>query len=157
MCQLVKVEVVKAQAWHIKRIAKHMRRDDVNEILYSHQSTPEAALKAGFFANGVCWTALIDGKPAIMFGVTDRSLLTGTGTPWLLSTDEIKHIKKAFILESKKYIIEAMKGRTALVNYVHAGNAQSIKWLKWVGFDLEDKTPMGPAGEDFHRFSMRAK
>jgi hypothetical protein len=40
-------------------------------------------------------------------------------------------------------------------NYVDARHARSIRWLKWLGFTIEEARPMGFAGLPFHPFGMR--
>lgn len=42
-----------------------------------------------------------------------------------------------------------------LTNYVDARNAVSIRWLRWLGFEIEPAAPFGIHGLPFHRFSMR--
>ncbi len=151
------VEVVNAEPSHIERIANAMRPHDVDEIWYSHQATPRKALEVGLRTSDKCWTALIDGKPAIMFGVSRGTLLTRTGIPWLLATDEMSLIKKQFIIESKKYIIEARDGVNTLENFVHVDNKDSIRWLKWIGFKLVEKLKVGLYQKEFWRFRMEIK
>lgn len=150
------VDIVKSEEWHIERIATNMRSADVKEIWVSHRSLPAKALRSGLRSER-CWTALINGEPAVMFGVCDKSILTRTGIPWLLATDELMSIKKQFLTYSKEYIQKSMKGYNVLENHVHVDNKLSIRWLKWIGFTLVEKIPFGIEGEMFWHFQMRIK
>ena len=148
------VDIVDSEEWHIERIAANMRSDDVREIWASHRSLPAKALRSGLRSQR-CWTAMIEGKPAVMFGVCDKSILTRTGIPWLLATDELSDIKRQFLTYSKEYIEKSMKGYDLLENHVHVDNKLSIRWLKWIGFSLVKKEPYGIQGELFWHFQMR--
>jgi RimJ/RimL family protein N-acetyltransferase len=39
-----------------------------------------------------------------------------------------------------------------LENYVHAENKASVRWLKWLGFTMDEAAPYGPRGENFIHF-----
>jgi len=148
------VSITKALPSHIERIANGMRTHDVKEIWSSHRSLPEQALTKGL-ARGKAWTALLDGEPFVMFGVTDGDLLTGLGIPWLLATDELDTVSRDFLKYTKEYMPQVINGYSRLQNYVHAENTQSILWLKWIGFTLREKLRFGYDNEYFYRFEMR--
>lgn len=60
---------------------------------------------------------------------------------WLLTTPYVQTKPKRFIELSKQYI-EELKALDykKLYNYVHYQNKQTIRWLKYLGFQLEQRT-----------------
>ena len=41
-----------------------------------------------------------------------------------------------------------------MFNYVDVRHKEAIRWLKWLGFTLNEPTPYGPFGLPFHKFHM---
>jgi hypothetical protein len=91
-----------------------------------------------------------DDTPLAILGIVLRDFLSGVGVPWLLSTEQALKHKRQFLELSPPVIEEMMSMCSRLVNYVHVDNKLSIRWLKWLGFTVEDPKP----GELFHRFTM---
>lgn len=56
----------------------------------------------------------------------------------LLTTEEIKKDDVYFLLAMKKQIQEWKQKYKRLENYVYKHNKQAIKWLRWLGFNLEE-------------------
>ena len=74
-----------------------------------------------------------DGDGVGMFGVSDCHAF---GSPWLLGTDKLIDTKKEFIPQAKEWVERINGDYPLLLNYVHADNAVSIKWLKSLGFEF---------------------
>ncbi|MDE5879034.1 MAG: hypothetical protein K2G99_03265 [Desulfovibrio sp.] len=148
--------IVPAEAAHIAPIAGHMRAADRREVKASHGHAPAEALAASLECSDMAWTCLVDGAPAFMWGAGRRgSLLTRTGSPWLLATPAIYKVARAFLRRSRPYV-ERMQARfPRLENYVHANNRLSVRWLAWCGFTVE-AAPTIINGEPFHFFWREA-
>lgn len=125
-----------------------MRKIDAAECaIMGH--TPKGALRTGLLASTLAWTALIDGRPEAMFGVTPFSVVEGRGTPWLLMTDTAgaKHVS---LLRLARIYLEAMQRHYMILeNYIHADNHRTIRWLARLGFavgpvDVIRSQPMRP-------------
>lgn len=153
----MKFEIVQAEPEHILPIADEMRICDVREIFATALATPEEALEQGLTHGKECYTALVNDRPAIMFGVVTGNLLTGTGIPWLLATDDVKRVKKKFIMNSLPYVESFASQYRVLENYVHVDNKDSIRWLEWCGFELVEKVRYGMTQELFWRFRKEGK
>jgi hypothetical protein len=98
---------------------------------------------------------MADGRVVCMFGVAPVNLLGDTGVPWLLGSDDIERHAVTFLRGSKRYIAEMSRDYRLLTNYVDARNTLSIRWLKWLRFDILAAEPYGPFGLPFHRFELR--
>jgi hypothetical protein len=142
------IEIVPARPTHIGPIATRMRDIDRLECrVFGH--TPKEAIRYGLMSATMAWTAVIDGRPEAIFGVSTISLLEGSGRPWMLMTDEA--VKHAVALVRFGYIYtEAIQRHYALLhNWVHAENDASIRWLSRLGFavgsvDVLNGYPMRP-------------
>ena len=141
--------IIPAEAAHIAPIAAHMREVDRHEVKASHGHTPGEALAASLARSDLAWTCLVDEEPAFMWGAARQgSLITRTGSPWLLATPAMYKVRRAFLRHSRHYV-ELMQVRfPRLENYVHAANRLSLRWLVWCGFTVED-APTLISGEPF--------
>ena len=145
-------EIVKATFEHIEPIAANMREADVLEVWLAGHKTPHQAMQDGFNVSVKAWTIIENGEPIGMFGVSSVSILGNIGVPWLLGTDGMLAIKRQFVRESMQYLDEVMALYPRLVNFVHVGNIQSLRWLMWMGFDFEGPIKAGPDSAEFFRF-----
>ena len=145
-------EVIPASWEHIEPIAANMREADVTEVWLSSHRTPYQAMREGFEVSVKAWTIMEDGVPIGMFGVSSSPAFENMGIPWLLGTDAMLNIRRQFVRESEKYLAEAHKLYPRLLNFVHAGNVQSLRWLMWLGFDFDGPIEAGPDGAEFFKF-----
>lgn len=139
-----KVLIRKATVGDCLYIAKHMRDADQKEIWYSHRQTPIKAMMACYLLDCLC--ALVNDRPTVLFGCTN-------GVPWMLATDDIKKVGVRFILASKDYVLSWLDQYKVLSNYVHADNEVSIRWLKWLGFNMLETVLIN--NERFIKFEMK--
>jgi hypothetical protein len=127
------IEIVPARVTHIGPIASRMRPIDRYECgVFGH--SPKTALRQGLLGAHMAWTALIDGKPEAMFGVSTLSILDGLGRPWLLMTEEGAKQRRALVRFGRIYTEAIQRQYTQLHNWVHADNAATIRWLSRLGF-----------------------
>ncbi|PHS70692.1 MAG: hypothetical protein COB23_03195 [Methylophaga sp.] len=134
-----------------------MREADIVEVMASSAELPFNALDSSVRRSTHVWTATVDGRACLIFGVVPFSILGGMGIPWLLGTDEIALISRPFIKECKNYVGKMNKAYPSLANAVHAENQLSIRWLKWLGFSIHPAQKIGLNGELFHPFEKRLK
>ena len=103
------------------------------------------------------WTGMINNTPIMICGVVPQSVIGQIGIPWLVGTDEITDVKRQFVQECRQYLDKMQAAYPEeLVNFVDCRNETSIRWLKWMGFDIEEPVPFGNAGEMFHPFRRAA-
>lgn len=150
-------EVVDSIESHVYYIAENMREVDRKEIWYSGQSKPIDSLMRGFNSNGLCYTMMVNDKPAIMFGSVCYDLIERKASAWLLSTDGINDVvwnRQDFEM-MRGYVQKMAEGYSILENYVHSDNETSIKWLEALGFTVHESAQMGVFNEPFRHFEMR--
>lgn len=137
------------RAADVEHVAQHLREADRVELAAAQSLPPEVAVLECIDYPGWKVAVLVDGRPTIIYGVT-ASERPGTGIPWLLATDDIHRITRQFI-EGCTPEVERMQADFGfLINQVHCDNEISIRWLRWLGFYVDDENPVGPMGQFFN-------
>lgn len=146
------IELVPAQLEHVEPIATRMRDwDRVEAEAMGH--TPGEALRLGIMASVDCYTVMIDGEPEGMIGLVPKSILDGEGSPWLLGTDVIGMNPRPLLVLSRKLIGVWRDSLRNLTNLVAAENARTIRYLRRLGFTVEEERQV-IGGVDFVKFTM---
>ncbi len=141
----------------IEHLAANMRPADLAEALaYGPGIGPLNGLQMSVQASLVSRAVDIDGALAAVFGLVPRSLVGGTGAPWLMGTPVLDRHSRVLVRATAGYIRSMLALTPHLSNYVHARNARSVRWLKRVGFTVHPAVPYGGYGELFHPFELRA-
>lgn len=136
-------------------LAPKLRTADVQEIWAAARRTPlDALLSAVHMSGETALSGRVDGRVACMWGVAPASFLSDVYRPWLLASDEIVPHARTFLRLNRDWMIWASTEYPILENYVDARNEVSIRWLRWLGFDILPPEPMGPDRVPFHRFRM---
>jgi hypothetical protein len=145
-------EIVRLEPRHAA-IVPYLREADVDEIWAASGMDPGAAVCFSIAVSDPGWAVELNGDPVAVFGA--RRAGAGIGMPWLVAADVMERHPVHFYRISRR-IVEEIKGRYGLlVNWVHAENRLSVRWLKWAGFEIEPAAPWGAMGRDFHRFTWR--
>lgn len=144
-----------ATADDIPVFAAQMREADRAEVMASHGHEPEEALRNALKLSSHAWCGFMDGEPVCIFGVVPLSILSGEASPWMLATDRISECRAAFLRRNKVYVGFMLALYPLLVNYVHEQNDLSQRWLKWLGFSLDNETTTLANGAIFRRFEMK--
>lgn len=138
------------------RLFANLRTSDLAECrAYGHPDIA-ASIASCVDRSVLCWTGLVDGELAAIIGVAPVNMLTGVGSPWMLGTPVLDRHQRVLVRMTPEYISRMLKAFPHLVNYVHAKNTTSVRWLRRLGFTLHEAVPYGPLGEPFHPFEMRA-
>ena len=132
-----------------------MRQADSDEVLASSGKTPFEALVFSLRKSSFAYTALVDGRPEVMFGCGDINVLAEMGAPWLLGTDAVDANYVAFLRMSKKWKRELLGRYQVLRNVVDDRNVVSKRWLSWLGFRLGDPFAL-KNGHIFRLFELDA-
>lgn len=152
---MARIEVEPAGLEHIAPVAERMRQADQDEVMAASGQSPREALEQSVTLSYRAWVASVDGDPLALLGMASRSLVSGTGIPWLLGTDAVESNPMAFLRASRRVMPALIEGVRYMENRVDARNELSVRWLRWLGFTLEPAEPWGVAGLPFHRFWMR--
>lgn len=138
----------------IEIIAADMRQADIDEIWASHHYTPVEALMEGWKDSYLSAIVTIEDEPCVMLGLVIHDILSGSGVPWLLGTENVLKHKREFVRQVPAVIDMMLDICPKLTNFVHVENRASVRWLKRIGFILDDPLPYGCENELFHRFHL---
>ncbi|MEZ0170770.1 hypothetical protein [Microvirga sp. TS319] len=148
------IQIVLARACHIRTIARRMRKADREEVFAASGKSPAGALIYSLRKSAHAWTALVDGRPEVMFGVGDISVIGGVGAPWLLGTDAVETHYVAFLRRSVDFRDQLFRRYPIMRNFVDDRNKASKRWLQWLGARMTDPVEMG--GHPFRLFELRS-
>jgi hypothetical protein len=153
---MTKYEVVPATFQHAVELANTMSEADKRELEGVGVGSPLQALLQSVAASRDATSGLADGRVVCMFGIATDTPLSFLGVPWMLGAEELPNHSLRFLRLNRAYIRYAQEEFNALANFVDARNTRSIRWLQWLGFQLDDEAPFGPHGLPFHRFHWEA-
>jgi hypothetical protein len=139
-------------------LAPRLRQEDVLEVLYGSDFTPEEALPYEIAVSEEAYAVVWKGQVIALFGVVN-TLNWGDdnqeGFPWMLASKELKDVRKSLLRTCVPYVRRWLQTYTKLSGYAWAENHVHLKWLQWLGFQLDEPKPFGPHMQPFRRFSMK--
>lgn len=144
--------VIPATAEHCHLIAPHLRAMDVDEIWSMCAMKPLDALLYSVQDSKEALTVMMPDSeiPVMMFGLGGASgILDRKRSIWLLGTEQVRRVRRAFIMESASHLETLAAGET-VYNYVLQGNVQSLRWLKMLGFSIMEPKPFGWLQKPYH-------
>jgi len=152
------IEVVPATMDHARAI--ELREGDAREIAALGVGKSEAL--AATLARSLWADAYLvtddkgSGEVAALMGLILSSLVGGVAMPWLMTGAPVERHRRAFLQLTRARTREMLARHGTLVCNVHADYARSIRWLRWLGFDLGAARPIGPLGALFHEATLRS-
>lgn len=148
------VEIRKYEPGDEATVVERMRLSDRREIYYLAALRPKTAVDVTLSQSVATFTATVDGRPEMLFGMCKRSQLSDVGVPWLLGTDVVDRHQFAF-RRSREYFRRFERAFPVMENHALAENIITLRWLKWLGFDMSEPQPYGVFGVPFVRFGRR--
>jgi hypothetical protein len=140
----------------VATLVANLRPSDLAECeAYGHGDVA-TGIESSVRRSMLCWSGLINGELAAIMGVTPINMLGGIGSPWMLGTPVLDRHSRVLVHRTPEYICRMLTAFPHLVNFVHAKNATSVRWLRRLGFTLHAAVPYGALGEPFHPFEMKA-
>lgn len=153
----VDITITAARDADIDELARNIREADRKEIWLVAMMRPETVLYFELRQSVFAWTGRANGEIVCMFGVSEGSVITGTGMPWMLATDLLTKFQFYFLRRNKTFIDMMSRVFPVLYNYVDVENILAIRWLKWLGFKVSRQPePWGLMRAPFYRFEMRS-
>ena len=127
-------------------ISPYLRQADKDELKALTGFSPEIGVSysIAFSQRGAAAFYENDKIPAAIFGISDNLI-------WLVGTDEITKHPVTFFRATQKYFHDLIRGHDFLYNYVDARNKLHLRWLKWLGFTIEEAQNLGVENRPFYR------
>lgn len=136
------VSVVRADPTHIPHLADTMRPGDAAEVL-AQGKTPTEALMESLERSTYAWTALADGLPIAMWGVTVEDILAPCAVVWCLTGDGVNRHKVTFLRYSRAFVEYLRATYHDAWNIVDSRYEGAIRWVKWLGFSVCGEVMIG--------------
>lgn len=89
-----------------------------------------------------------------VWGVAPVTVIGRSSAPWALFTVLAADHRFAIARESRRWVALMRREFPEMVNAVDGRNRAAMRWLGWLGFELADAVPLGPARVPFHPFRM---
>jgi hypothetical protein len=142
------IKLCPATAKHVEAVAANLRHSDDLECRYAYGiSGAEALREAVRVSNIVHSICAEDGEALGVCGVNDTVV-------WLLATDALMATpqrRRALALQGRRWIDKLLKDMEAagdhpmLQNWLLAANVESVRWLRAMGFHIQNAHPIGPS------------
>lgn len=147
------IKIIQADESHVMPLLKNLRNIDQAEMYYSTGSTDhyDTVIEGINSPDSVSYSIFADNRILCICGLVRRDYYD---IVWALGTNDIQSHKLAFYRETRRLLM-AHRGANPMVNYVYSGNADSIAYLRRLGFTIVEPIPYGKLGKLFHHFYMR--
>jgi hypothetical protein len=129
-------EVREATMDDAEYIASNLRKEDIEEIKKMREADPREAVINSFNWSDVRGTLVLDGKPALIYGVVG----SGTGVPkvWALGTDACRKAGKVMVKLGREVSDALANEYMIMENWCDADYVASLRWLRLIGFTVEE-------------------
>lgn len=135
-------------------LAPRLRAGDRAEAEAMSGMGAREALRFSVKVSRETWIAEVAGEPLAIFGIAG-AYTSPVARPWMVGTDAIGCYKLSFMRFSRALVADWRGRFDVLENWVDARHLESVRWLGWLGFTLDEPKPFGPFKMPFHRFEMR--
>jgi hypothetical protein len=150
--------IVPTQIPHLRELAVTMREADRKEIERLGVTVKKVLWRQ--YRNSIFTrTALVDAKVAAIWGLAiamqpNVSPLSDLGIPWLHTSAAIEAIPRSFLMRGRQEVATMRRLRPRLASYVDASYAQAVRFIKLLGFMVDEPQPIGVDGAPFRRFHI---
>ena len=134
--EYMEIRTRKAVEADAEYIGKHATKEAVREAKKLGETDMVKAVKQSFTWSDVCLTILVDGVPAIIYGVQGSML--GTAKVWAIGTKLCRKIKMFMVHEGRETVDRWTQRYGQLENWCDADYKASIRWLKMIGFMVDE-------------------
>lgn len=149
------VSIVPATPEHIAPLIADMRPVERQEVVAATGRPLADSVAMSLRHSDVAYAGTVDGDLVAVWGAGRLTPLSDVGVPWMLTTNKVLDHKVLFLRSCDLHNI-LLPGYHRLRNWVDVRNTLSIRWLRWLGFDVSDTPePFGPYSLPFYRFEMR--
>lgn len=149
-----RIQIVPATLAHAARI--QLRAADAREIA-AQGLEKMPALEFSLARSVESLAYLVDGEVAALHGCGKTCMLGGIATPWFITGTPVERVKKDLLRLAKARVQELHRKHGYLMNYVHAEYREAVRFMGWLGFEIEAARPFGPLGAPFHRIHLKGE
>lgn len=144
--------------WEADHIARYLRAEDKRELEAIGLVEPLAAIKDCLRRSGVgsmvyrLPARVMPWEPVAVFGCAPVEGMAHLGRPWLVGTRRMAERGIHVLRFAARFLDVMQRHYPMLENYVFAENTGAIRFIKHLGFTVEEAAPWGPLEKPFCRF-----
>lgn len=128
----------------IEYVAAHLRQDNRQELAALYGAGHELdVLKRSVRYSELIGCFYVDGVPAAIYGVRSPAAICSVKCVWLLMTDETLKHRLVVGRYTKRFLRGIVAAYGPMSNKVDAGNAEILRWLKWLGAEISEPVQCG--------------
>lgn len=116
-------------------LSLELRQKDIDEAWAFSGIDPTLALAWSLKNSEEKWVVVHKGKIEGVFGVVPGK---GYGIPWFVATNKFNKFRITFAKTSQEVVAMLLKRYHTLMNFVDSRHKASIRWLRWLGFDVDN-------------------
>lgn len=148
------LKIIQARVEHLPDFARRIRLEDRLEAMAASGSPLIPALEEGIkVSEGTCWMALVDGKPAVIFGASPHPNKPEVGIIWLLGSEDILKYPLTFHKQAKRWLKVIHEKYPKVTNVADCRNVVHLQWIEKLGFRFTKMHQQyGPFGLPFVEF-----
>ena len=131
------LSIVPVEDRHIIEICQTMRAREASavRVLGRH---PEPLLRHEIATSWMSWAGLIDEEVFAVGGIKCADFLTDEAYAWLFCSEVMARHPIAFARSVLEAFDRAKERFGSIWGWVEADFAQSVRWLEWMGFHIEE-------------------
>lgn len=133
-------------------IAENLKQNNRREVLAAIGDNCLTDILRSMEASDMLGCFKYNGKPLAIYGVIPDCVMGGTGIAWLLFTAEIVNHRRVVGRHTKRGLRAIMAKYERVYNWIDTGNADIIKWLKWLGAKFKGPYKRGVYGIEHYYF-----
>lgn len=122
------IQIAEARALNVKDI---IQSSEFREV-----PGAEEVLTECLYRSSVRCVGYVDDKPACVWGLIPRTILSNQAYLWLLTTEIAAEHKFLLVRYSQLFVEQALESYPTLYGHVEAGNAPAKRWLRWLGAEF---------------------
>ena len=137
-------------------LADHLRPGDLREIAALGVS-PRTAVVESVRSSDYVYTAVSEGRVLMIFGVSDRIFSASPASVWALGTPECSGFKREMLRVGRSFIHGMLRIFPEMENWCDARYSESVRFVRHLGFTVDDPVEWGAHGEPFCHLHISAK
>lgn len=122
------IQIAEARALNVK--------DIIQSTEFREVPGAEEVLSECLYRSSVRCVGYVDDKPACVWGLIPRTILSNQAYLWLLTTEIAAEHKFLLVRYSQLFVEQALQSYATLYGHVEAGNFRAKRWLRWLGAEF---------------------
>jgi hypothetical protein len=130
------ISIETANRYHIHDILANLR--DYDKDVFDGITDPIGTVFREVQKSSEAFAGLIDDRVLCLWGVHTRTILSNAVYLWVLTSKLVEEHPFLFVRRSKILIDSLLEEYESIDGHVLVTNSMSVKWIKWLGANLQE-------------------